>query len=65
MTPPKIFGGVKAHTLPCNVTLYLESVDGTRDHVTYQKLVTRSHYVPVRCTVSISPSHQRDDTVVA
>ena len=28
-------------TLPCIVTPYRDSVDGTRDRVTYQKLVTR------------------------
>jgi hypothetical protein len=28
-------------TLPRNVMLYRDSVDGTRDHVTYQKLVMR------------------------
>jgi hypothetical protein len=28
-------------TLPRTVTPYRDSVDGTRDHVTYQKLVTR------------------------
>jgi hypothetical protein len=27
--------------LPRTVTLYRDSVNGTRDHVTYQKLVTR------------------------
>jgi hypothetical protein len=28
-------------TLPCILTPYRDSVDGTRDRVTYQKLVTR------------------------
>jgi hypothetical protein len=28
-------------TLPRTVTPYRDSVDGTRDHVTYQELVTR------------------------
>ena len=49
----------------CNVTAYRDSVDGTRDRVTYQKLVTRSRYGLVRRTVGILPSHQRDDTVRA
>jgi hypothetical protein len=40
-------------------------VDGTRDHATYQKLVTRKHYGHVRGAVGIWPSHQRDDTVTA
>ena len=40
-------------------------MDGTRDRVTYQKLVTRSRYGLVRCAVGIWPSHQRDDTVRA
>jgi hypothetical protein len=34
-------GGYTLVTLPRNVTPYRDSVDGTRDHVTYQKLVTR------------------------
>jgi hypothetical protein len=42
-------------TLPCIVTPYCDSVDGTHDRVTYQKLVT----------LGIWPSHQRDDTVTA
>jgi len=40
-------------------------VDGTRDHVTYQKLVKRLRYGFVRCAVGIWPWHQRDDTVTA
>ena len=52
-------------TLPRNVTPYRDSVDGTRDRVTYQKLVTRSRYRLVRCAVGILPAHQRDDTVRA
>jgi len=40
-------------------------VDGTRDRVTYQKLVTRSRYGLVRCAVGILASHQRKDTVTA
>ena len=46
--PQKIFsssyvpkGGYTLVTLPRNVTPYRVSVDGTRDRVTYQKLVTR------------------------
>jgi hypothetical protein len=46
-------------TLPRNVTPYRDNVDGTRDRVTYQKLVTRSRYWLVRCAVGIWPSHQR------
>ena len=34
-------GWVHTVTLPRTVTPYRDSVDGTRDHVTYQKLVTR------------------------
>ena len=52
-------------TLPRNVTPYHDSVDGTCDHVTYQKLVTRLRYGLVRCAVGIWPSHQRDGTVTA
>ena len=52
-------------TLPRNVTPYRDSVDGTFDHVTYQKLVTRLRYGLVRCAVGIWPSHQRDGTVTA
>jgi hypothetical protein len=52
-------------TLPRNVTSYRDSVDGTFDHVTYQKFVTRLHYGLVRCAVSMWSSHQRDDTVTA
>ena len=51
--------------LPRNVTPYRNSVDGTCDHVTYQKLVTRLRYVLVRCAVGIWPSNQRDGTVTA
>ena len=40
-------------TLPRNLIPYHDSVDGTRDHVTYQKLVTQSRYGLVRCSVSI------------
>ena len=52
-------------TLPRNVTPYRDIVDGTCDHVTYQKLVTRLRYGLVRCVVGIWPSHQRDGTVTA
>ena len=52
-------------TLPHNVTPYRDSMDGTRDRVAYQKLVTRSRYGFVRCAVGIRPSHQRDDKVKA
>jgi len=52
-------------TLPRNETPYRDRVDGTRDRVTYQKLVTQSRYGLVRCAVVIWPSHQRDDTVTA
>jgi hypothetical protein len=34
-------GGYTLVTLPRTVTPYRDSVDGTRDHVKYQKLVTR------------------------
>jgi hypothetical protein len=51
--------------LPHAITPYCDSVDGTHDHVTYQKLVTRQHYWHVRCTVGIWMSHQRDDTGTA
>jgi hypothetical protein len=34
-------GGYTLVTLPHAVTPYCESVDGTRDHVTYEKLVTQ------------------------
>ena len=34
-------GGYTLVTLPHIVTPYRDSVDGTRDRVTYQKLVTR------------------------
>jgi hypothetical protein len=33
--------GYSLVTLPRTVTPYRDSVDGTRDHVTFQKLVTR------------------------
>jgi len=58
-------GGYTLVTLPRTVTPYRDSVDGTRDHVTYRKLVTRSRYGLVRCAVGIWLSHQRDDTVTA
>ena len=45
------------------ITSYRDSVGGTRDRVTYQKLVTRSRYGLVRCTVGILPSHQRGDMI--
>ena len=35
------YGGYTLVTLPRIVTPYRDSVDGTRDRVTYQKLVTR------------------------
>ena len=34
-------GGYTFVTLPLTVTPYRDSVDGTRDHVTYQKLIKR------------------------
>jgi len=40
-TQPAVKGGYTLVTLPRIVTPYHESVDGTRDRVTYQKLVTR------------------------
>ena len=52
-------------TLPRNLTSYRDSVNGARDRVTYQKLVTRSRYGFVRCAVGIWLSHQRDDTATA
>jgi len=58
-------GGSTLVTLPRNVTPYRDSEDGTRDRVTYHKLVTRSRYGLVRCTVGIWPSYQRDETVTA
>jgi len=35
------WGGYTLVTLPHIVTPYRDSVDGTHDHVTYQKLVTQ------------------------
>ena len=58
-------GGYTLVTLPRIVTPYRDSVDGTRDRVTYQKLVTLYRYGLVRCALGIWPSHQRDDTVTA
>jgi hypothetical protein len=58
-------GGYTLVMLQCTITLYHDSVDGTRDPVTYQKLDTWQHYGHVRCAVGIWPSHQRDDTVTA
>jgi len=58
-------GGSTLLWLLRTVTPHRDSVDGTRDHVTYQKLVTRSRYGLVRWAVGIWPSHQRDDTVTA
>jgi hypothetical protein len=52
-------------TLPRAVTPYRDSVHGTRDRVTYQKMVRKSRYGLVPCVVGIWPSHQRDDTVTA
>jgi hypothetical protein len=52
-------------TLPRNVAPYRDRADGTREHVTYQKLVTGLRYGLVRCAVGIRSSHQRDDTVTA
>ena len=57
-----IKGGYTLVMLPRIVTPYRDSVDGTRDRVTYQKLVTRQRYGLVRCSVGIWPLHQRDDT---
>jgi hypothetical protein len=37
-------GGYTLVTLPRTVTSYRDSVDGTRDHVTYQKLVMQKRY---------------------
>jgi len=59
----RVKGGYTLVTLQRTVTPYRDTVDGTRDHVTYQKLVTRSHHRLVRCADGIWPSHQRDDTV--
>jgi len=39
--PEHIKGGYTLVTLPPIVTPYRDSVNGTRDRVTYQKLVTR------------------------
>ena len=58
-------GGYTLETLPRTVTPYRDSVDGTRDRVTYQKLLMRSRYGLVRCAVGIWPSHQSDGTVKA
>ena len=58
-------GGSTLVTLPRNVTPYRDSVDETRDRVTYQKLVTRSRYGLFWSAVGIWSSHQRDDTVTA
>ena len=58
-------GGYTLVTFSRIVTPYRDSVDGTRDRVPYQKLVTRYRYGLVRCAVGIWPSHQRDDTVTA
>jgi len=58
-------GGSTLVTLPRNVTPYRDSVNGARDRVTYQKLVTLSLYGLVRCAVDIWLSHQREDTVTA
>jgi len=52
-------------TLPRNVTPYRDSVNGARDRLTFQKLVTRSRYGLVRRAVGIWLSLQRDDTVTA
>jgi len=52
-------------TLPLNVTPYRDGVNGARDRVTCQKLVTTSRYGLVPCGVGIWLSHQRDDTVRA
>jgi len=57
-------GGYTLVTLPRIVTPYRDSVDGTRDRVTYQKLVTRLRYGLFRCAVGIWPSHQRDDVTL-
>ena len=48
-----------------DVTPYCDSVDGTCDHVTYQKLATRLRYGLVRYAVGMWQSHQRDDTIAA
>jgi hypothetical protein len=53
-------GGYTLVTLLRTVTPYRDSVDGTLDHVTYQKLVMQQHYGHVWCAVGIWPSHQRD-----
>jgi hypothetical protein len=58
-------GGSTFVTLPRNVTPYRDSVDETRDRVTYHKFVTQPRYGLVRGAVGILPSHQRDDTVAA
>ena len=54
-------GGYTLVTLSRIATPYRDSVDGTRDRVTYQKFVTQQRYGLVRCDVGIWPSHQRDD----
>jgi len=56
-------GGSTLVTLLRDLTPFRDSVGGTRDRVTYQKLVTRSSYGLVRCAVGTWPSHQRDDMV--
>jgi len=61
----KYKGGSTLVTLPRNVTPYRDSVNGARDRVTYQQLVTRSRYGLVRCAVGIWLSRQRDDKVTA
>jgi hypothetical protein len=40
--------------VPRILTPYRDSVDGIRDRVSYQKLVTRKRYGLVRCAVGIS-----------
>jgi hypothetical protein len=42
MAPQQFKGRYTLVTLPRIVTPYRDSVDGTRDRVTYKKLVTRS-----------------------
>jgi hypothetical protein len=62
VTTNTIKSGYTLVTLQLIVTPYRDSVDGTRDRVTYQKLVTRQRYWLVRCAVGIWPSHQRVNT---
>jgi hypothetical protein len=48
----KLKGGYTLVMLPCIVTSYRDYVDGTRDRVMYQKLVTARADVDVQCHVA-------------